>query len=314
MSLTKDLTENKALIIVGPTAVGKTAVSLRLAKALGGEIVSADSRQVYRYMDIGTAKPTAADLAEIPHHFISTQNPDEYYSAGQYGREARECIDLLQQKGLHPVVVGGSGFYIRALVDGLFAPKISDPGVKEKWRRRIKSDGKEAVFAALAKVDPITANRLHINDSQRIVRALEVYEISGRPISDYRQQEATPALFCPLFVGLELPRKVLHRRIDERVDEMIKAGLVDEVESLRQRGYGPELNALRTVGYAEVFDYLNGSISKAEMVELIKRHTRQYAKRQMTWFRRDKRIHWLSADDKLAEDIADEIIANSLFR
>ena len=308
------MTENKVLMIVGPTAVGKTAVSLRLAEAHSSEIVSADSRQVYRYMDIGTAKPTAAELAEIPHHFISTQNPDEYYSAGQYGREARQCIGLLQQKGVHPVVVGGSGFYIRALVDGLFAPKISDPGVKEKWRRRIESDGKEAVFAALAKVDPVTAGRLHINDTQRIVRALEVFEITGRPISDYRQQEAIPPRFCPLFVGLKLPREVLYHRIDERVDEMIKAGLVDEVESLKQRGYGPELNSLRTVGYAEVFDYLSGLISKEEMVELIKRHTRQYAKRQMTWFRRDERIHWLAADDKSAEEIADEIIGNPLFK
>ena len=289
------------LLLVGPTAVGKTGLSLPLAEKLAGEIVAADSRQVYRYMDIGTAKPTREEQQRIPHHFIDIRDPDQYYSAGEYGREARRCIEDLLAQGRQPVVVGGSGFYISALVDGLFAPKISDPEVKIRWRQRIDEQGLPAVFHYLQQVDPITAARLHANDAQRMVRALEVYELTGRPISDFHKGQEEPARFTPVFVGLTRPRHELCRRIEQRVDAMLAAGLVEEVKNLQERGYGPGLNALQTVGYQEVFQYLAGQIDYRRMTDLIKIHSRRYAKRQMTWFRRDSRIQWLDIEKESIE-------------
>ncbi len=301
------MSENKVLIIVGPTAVGKTEVAIRLAESTGAEIVSADSRQVYRHLDIGTAKPTLDERQRVPHHFIDIRDPDHYYSAGEYGRDARQCIAELQQRKTAPIVVGGSGFYIRALVDGLFAPRISDVAVKEKWRARIGQEGNEAVFSYLRQIDPVTAERLHPNDTQRIVRALEVYEISGQAISQFRRGNEEAATFAPVFVGLTRDRKVLYQRIERRVDRMLAAGLVEEVTELRKKGWGPELNALRTVGYQEVFGFLDGQYSYEEMVQKIKTSSRQYAKRQMTWFGKDQRIHWLEMDDKSIEDVLREI-------
>ncbi|NIA29655.1 MAG: tRNA (adenosine(37)-N6)-dimethylallyltransferase MiaA [Actinobacteria bacterium] len=298
----------KVLLIVGPTAVGKTEISLRLARSLGGEIVSADSRQVYRYMDIGTAKPAKHELEQIPHHFIDVRNPDEYYSAGEYGCEARACIKNLLSENKVPIVVGGSGFYIRALVDGLFAPGISDPQVKEKWRLRIRKEGAENVFAYLQKIDPQSAARLHPNDTQRVVRALEVYEIAGKPLSAFQEGGETPADFSIIFIGLTRKREVLYERINSRVDKMIEKGLIDEVVSLRKRGWGPELNALRTVGYKEVFDYLDSAVSMDEMIRLIRQNSRRYAKRQLTWFRRDSRIHWIDLDEHDEQKVLHNIL------
>jgi len=287
----------KVLIIVGPTAVGKTALSLSIAEVLGCEIVSADSRQVYQYMDIGTAKPTRQELSRIPHHFIDIRQPDQYYSAGEYGREARVRIAVLHEKEITPVVVGGSGFYIQALVDGLFAPKISDPEIKQRWRDKVIEQGQDAVFNYLKQVDPVSAERLHPNDTQRVVRALEVYELSGKPISAFKKGEETPADFTPVFIGLNRERGLLYKRIEQRVDLMIESGLVDEVKRLREKGWGPELNALKTVGYQEVYDYFDGNLTFEEMIEKIKITSRRYAKRQLTWFRRDRCIHWVELDN-----------------
>jgi tRNA dimethylallyltransferase len=303
------LKENsQVLLLVGPTASGKTELSILIAKALGGEIVSADSRQVYRYMDIGTAKPTREERAGIPHHFIDIRTPEQYYSAGEYGHEARHCIEQLMADSIVPIVVGGSGFYVEALVDGLFAPQVSDPGVKEQWRERIRQEGVEKVYAVLQRIDPVTARRLHPNDEQRIVRALEVFDISGVPISAFRETRRIAADFKPVFVGLLRNRKSLNERIETRVDNMIRHGLVEEVEALKNMGYSPRINALRTVGYQEVFEYLDGTVTFAEMVAGIKAHTRQYAKRQMTWFRRDPRIFWIEVIGEQGDDIASAII------
>jgi len=307
MNLTIDLNEHKALIIVGPTAVGKTELSLQLAEILNGEIVSADSRQVYKYMDIGTAKPTADDLARAPHHFIDIKTPDQYYSAGEYGREARRCVKDIISRGNTPIVVGGSGFYIQALVDGLFAPRISDPVVKERWRAKIREEGLDAVFKKLRAVDPQTAAALHPNDAQRVVRALEVWELSGKPISSFRKGEETPASFQSLFIGLNRDRQKLYRRIEGRVDAMLGSGLIDEVQRLEQLGYSSQLNALRTVGYQEVFEYLHGELQLDAVIEMIKMNTRRFAKRQLTWFRRDDRIHWFSMDEESTQSIVRKI-------
>ena len=308
MKLTNASKDKPVPIIVGATGVGKTELSLQLADKLDAEIVSADSRQVYRYLDIGTAKPTPEELAKTRHHFIDIKNPDEYYSAGEYGHQARECINRIFARGKQSIVVGGSGFYIRALVDGLFAPKVSSVKVKEQIRSRIRSEGIDAVFAYLKTVDSKSAERLHPNDVQRAVRALEVYEITGTPISDFQSGEEEPAQFKPVIIGLVQERKELYRRIELRVDKMLKDGLVDEVHHLREMGYDHELNSLRTVGYQEVFEYLDGKINYEEMIDQIKIHSRQYAKRQLTWFRRDKRIQWFDLEENVQNQVVDEIV------
>jgi tRNA dimethylallyltransferase len=295
MNWTSALNGPNVLFLVGPTAVGKTAWSLELAARTGGEIISADSRQIYRYMDIGTAKPTLSERSAVPHHFIDICNPDDYYSAGDFGREARACLASLLEQGRAPIIVGGSGFYVRALVDGLFAPSVSDLAVKEKWRQAIRDRGQTEVFAYLQSVDPQTAGRLHVNDTQRIVRALEVYELTGEPISHFRQGQEQAGDFTPLFIGLDRSRSLLYERIERRVDAMLAEGLIDEVKSLQARGWGPHLNALRTVGYEEVFRFLNGELNLQQMTDLIKQNSRNYAKRQLTWFRKDQRIIWFDA-------------------
>ncbi|MDZ7369906.1 MAG: tRNA (adenosine(37)-N6)-dimethylallyltransferase MiaA [candidate division KSB1 bacterium] len=299
---------HRVLVLVGPTAVGKTALSLIVAEQVGAEIVSADSRQVYCHMDIGTAKPTPEERRRVPHHFIDVRSPVDYYSAGEYGREARACIEKLLADGRPVMIVGGSGFYLRALIDGLFAPPLSDPQIKELWRRRIAEEGKEAVFDFLRRVDPMTAARLHCNDAQRVVRALEVYSLTGRPLSAWQKGEEEPANFPTCWIGLTRSREQLYKRIEQRVDEMIAAGLVEEAESLLQMGFSPDLNSLRTVGYQEAFAFLAGKMSREEMIRQIKLETRRYAKRQLTWFRRDDRIHWIDLDQIETEEAAQEIL------
>ncbi len=287
--------------------MGKTELSLQLAEKIKGEIVSADSRQVYRFMDIGTAKPSLEQRRRVPHHFIDIRNPDEYYSAGEYGREARTCIDHLLAAKRPPIVVGGSGFYIRALVDGLFAPSCSDPEVKAQLRARMAEEGLPALYQQLQTVDPIIAARLHANDAQRIIRALEVYQLTDKPISSFHQGDEQPAAFTPLFFGLIRPRQDLYQRIEQRVDAMLSEGLIDEVRELQKMGYSMELNALRTVGYQEVWQYLCGILKYEEMVDAIKLHSRQYAKRQLTWFRRDPRIHWFDLEQFSREEVIAKI-------
>ncbi len=292
-------------LLVGPTAVGKSAVALALAEKLGGEIVSADSRQIYRHMDIGTAKPSAAELGRICHHFIDICDPDEEYSAGTYGRAARRCIDELLARGVQPVVAGGSGFYIRALVDGLFAPKASDPAVKQKWRLRIAAEGAAAIHAELALVDPASAARLHPNDTQRVIRALEVQEITGQPISAFQSGDEEPAAFRPLFFGLTRPRESLYERIDLRIEQMFREGLLEEIRRLTAMGYGLHNNALLTVGYQEILEcpeLLEPGADLAAVTALIQQHSRQYAKRQMTWFRRDERVVWIDIEGMSEEE------------
>ncbi len=295
----------RVFFLIGPTAVGKTELSLELASRFSADIVSADSRQIYRYMDIGTAKPTPQERRQVPHHFIDIRNPDESYSAGEFGREARQCIAELLQRGRGVWVVGGSGFYLRALVSGLFAPQISDPQVKEKWRQAIREQGREAVYAYLQQVDPETHDRLHVNDTQRIVRALEVYELSGRPISSFRSGEEQPADFAPLYIGLGRSRSSLYQRIESRVDRMLESGLLEEVADLQARGWDTRLNALRTVGYEEVFSYFDGRIDYTRMVQLIKLNSRHYAKRQETWFRKIPGVIWFDLERRGIEEIAE---------
>jgi tRNA dimethylallyltransferase len=302
-----------ALILLGPTGVGKTAVSLALARLFPAEIVSADSRQVYRYMDIGTAKPPAAVRAEIPHHFIDIRDPDETYSAGEYGHEARQVIVEILARGKWPIVVGGSGLYLRALLEGFFEPKVSNREIREQLKARAREEGSAALHAELAHVDPVSAARLSPNDAHRIIRALEIYCASGKTRSELWQHQSPPADFPYRLIGLNMPRPVLYHRINQRVEKMLAEGLIDECQHLLQRGYAPELNALQSVGYQEAFQFLRSEISHAEMVELIQRHSRQYAKRQLTWFRHMKGVEWIEVHPEDSPEIFAEKIRQNLF-
>jgi tRNA dimethylallyltransferase len=306
--MTQRHSQKKVPIVVGPTGVGKTEVALKLAEILGAEIVSADSRQIYRYLDIGTDKPPRSARERIPHHFIDILDPDEEYNAGFYSRDARRIIDEIFARGRLPLVVGGSGLYIRALVDGFYDAEVRDATIKKSLLERAQREGAPRLYAELAAVDPETAARLHPNDTQRITRALEVFSITGRPFSALAKQGNVPAEFQPVFVGLVRDRAELYAQIEARVDVMLSRGLVAEVQRLQEMGYGPELNALQTVGYREVFRYLAGELSESEMVAEIKKNSRRYAKRQLTWFRRDTRIVWFDlTGEKDLSEIVDQI-------
>jgi tRNA dimethylallyltransferase len=297
-----------AIILVGPTGVGKTAVSIELGKQLPAqaEIVSADSRQIYLHMDIGTAKPTLAERAEVLHHFIDIREPYEVYSAGQFGEEARAEIWEIFFFKHWPLVVGGSGLYLRALLEGFFAPKVSNREIQEQLKQRAETEGSWKLHAELAKLDPASAAQLHPNDAHRIVRALEIYYAGGKPASVLRRYPNDPAEFIYRVIGLDMPRPALYERLNQRLEKMLAEGLVEECQNLLQMGYSPKFNALQTVGYKEVFQHLRGEISYSEMVELIKQHTRNYAKRQMTWFRKMNGVEWF---DIRAEDSPERIAA-----
>jgi tRNA dimethylallyltransferase len=287
----------RLIVVCGPTAVGKTTVGIELARALGGEIISADSMQVYRHMDIGTAKPTAAEQAAVPHHLIDVVDPDEPFDAATYAAQGRQAVAALSQRGRTPVVVGGTGLYVKALLSGLFRSEARDPVVRSRLRAEVESLGPVALYVQLERCDPQTAARLHPNDAVRILRALEVFEVTGRPISELQQEHRfahTP--FCVLKIGLSIDRPTLYERINRRVDAMAAAGLEQEVRSLLARGYGPELRAMQSIGYSHMTRFIAGSFTWEECIRTLKRDTRRFAKRQMTWFRADAEIAWSSPD------------------
>lgn len=293
------------LVLAGPTASGKTEIGIALAQALDGEIVSADARQIYRYMDIGTAKPTPEEQAAAPHHMIDVTDPDEPYSAGCYARAAAVAIQDTHSRGRLPILIGGSGFYLKALLDG-FAPI---PEIPLEIRDRLQEDARRdlaGLYRRLLKVDPEIAQGLHPHDTQRIVRALEVYQATGERLSTlHKRPRERAGLWKARWFGLNMGRATLYCRIEKRVDRMLETGLVAEVEVLRERGYGPWLNALNTFGYREVFAVLDGELDREVAVEHIKVGTRHYAKRQLTWFRRESRLTWF---DPTIQDVAAEIL------
>jgi tRNA dimethylallyltransferase len=296
------------LAIVGPTASGKTPASLLLAERLNGEIISADSRQIYKYLDIGTAKPARADRKRVKHYFIDVLEPDEEYSAGQFAKEARHVVAKILERRKLPILVGGSGLYVKSVIDGLFEGAGKDPEVRARLADQLVREGVEGLFEGLKKVDPVTAAKMTEVKPRRVIRALEVYYITGKPLSEFHAEQETKPEFTAIQVGLNWKRQELYDRINQRVDRMISDGLVDEVRSLRARGYDRRLNALNTVGYKEVFDYLDGSRSLEDTITLIKRNSRRFAKRQLTWFRADKRIQWVSMSrTKMLSEVESEI-------
>ena len=280
-------------MLVGPTASGKTTVALALARILDGEIISADSRQVYKFLDIGTAKPCPEERALVKHHFVDELTPNREFSAGGFGLRGREIIKEIFQRGKTPLVVGGSGLYVTSLVDGLFQGPGADNEFRAKLEDRVAAGDIASLIEELRKVDPVTAERADPTKPRRIIRALEVHHLTGTPISRHHETQQRIVDFTPVFFGLAWDRPALYRRVEERCDEMIKAGLLEEVEQLETLGYDSSLNALNTVGYAEAFAYRRGEISYREFVDLFKQNSRRYAKRQVTWFKRDPRIRWI---------------------
>ena len=298
----------KLLAIVGPTGSGKSQLGLILANRLDGEIISADSRQIYRFLDIGTSKPSRSDQEKIPHHFIDSLDPREEYSAGAYGREARGTIIEIAGRNKQPILVGGSGLYVKAVIDGFFDGPGKDVELRNQLETRLKEGGSSALLANLQKVDPESAATMDASKPRRIIRALEVFYITGKPLSEFHKEQSSAAPFETVEFGIQWERSRLYERIDQRVEAMLEQGLVDEVRRLKSDGYDRNLNALNSVGYKEVFDYFDGDIDYEEMIESMKRNTRRFAKRQLTWFRADRRIKWITIDDSTPlERVADRV-------
>lgn len=288
------------LAIVGPTAVGKTKLALELAREIPIEIISADSRQIYRYLNVGTAKPTKGELSIVPHHFIDIRYPDEYYNAGEFGKEGEAKVLEILDKGILPLIVGGSGLYIKSLCEVFFEENFS---IEEKLkafqiRRKLKFYSKDALYSKLLEIDPETAQLYPDKNYVRLTRALEFYYVKGFPISSYRKLYHRTPKFKTVYIGLFAPREILYQKIEQRVDWMIQTGLITEVQNILDLGYSPELNSLKTVGYKEIVDYLNKRIDLNKAISLIKQNTRRYAKRQITWFKKNPRINWFDSTDK----------------
>jgi tRNA dimethylallyltransferase len=296
MSLTAEK-KIKLLVLSGPTGSGKSELAVSVAERIGAEIVNADSMQVYRGLDIGTAKPSAEELARIPHHLLGIITPDLNFTASDFRREAAAVIADIDRRGKKVILVGGTGLYIRALLDGLVDSPDGDP----ELRLQFADLPGEELLRRLAQVDPETASRLHPNDRLRLIRALEVYSQTGRPISAFRSEHAfSGSYYNPLKMAIRVERQELYRRINLRVDRMLHDGLVAEVASQLALGYGRDLKALRSIGYKEISSFLAGEITLDEAVSLIKRDTRRYSKRQMTWFGKEKDIYWLEYPESFA--------------
>ena len=283
------------IAIVGPTAVGKTALSLRLAEALGGEIVSADSRQVYRGMDTGTAKATPEEQSRVPHHLIDVVDPDEALSLAQFQEMAYAAIEDILARGSIPFLVGGTGQYVMAVIEGWQIPRVApDEALRRDLYLQAEKEGRHALHARLQALDPVAARQIDARNLRRVVRALEVCLVTGRPISEQRGKSPPP--YRILMIGLEMPRAELYQRIDDRVDRMVEAGLEEEVRGLVVAGYGFDLPAMSGVGYGQYAPYLEGQTPLPDVVREIKRATRRFVRHQDNWFRRDDpRIHWFAA-------------------
>lgn len=301
--------KNKLIVLTGPTAVGKTALSIQLAKRIGGEIVSADSMQVYKYMDIGSAKITKEEMEEVPHHLIDVLDPDEEFHVFRFQEMAKEAIKGIYERGHLPILVGGTGFYIQALVyDIAFGEEEDHSAIRERLENTAREKGSAYLYEYLEKVDPDSAKIIHPNNQKRIIRALEFYELNGTPISEHNKRERqkeSPYDFC--YFVLNDDRKLIYQKIDQRVDEMLAKGLVEEVRALKEMGFQKDMVSMQGLGYKEILSYLDGECTLDEAVYLIKRDTRHFAKRQLTWFKRERDVIWI---DKKAFEYDNNKILN----
>lgn len=287
------------IILTGPTAVGKTKASINLAKAIGGEIISADSMQVYRHMDIGSAKITPEEMQGVKHHLIDVLEPDEEFHVVKFQRLAKKAMEEIYAKGKIPIVVGGTGFYIQALLYDIdFTENNEDTAYRRELEHIADTKGAEYLHEMLKAVDEKSAQNIHANNVKRVIRALEFFKQTGQKISEHNEKERekeSPYQFC--YFVLNDIREHLYKRIELRIDEMLKEGLVAEVEMLKEKGYTREMTSMQGLGYKEILDYLNGVFSLEEAVYILKRDTRHFAKRQITWFKREKDVIWINKDE-----------------
>lgn len=286
------------IVILGPTASGKTAVSIELAKTINGEIISADSMQVYKHMNIGTAKPTDDEMQGIQHYLINEVDPCEEFSVVKYQQLALTYIEEILNKEKTPIIAGGTGLYINSVVDNIdFSETVSDWSLREQLNKEAEEKGNDYLYEKLKSVDPIAAKSIHKNNVKRVIRALEVYEQTKTPFSEHKKNSRNkPPIYNFKIFGLTMDREKLYKRIDERVDKMFELGLINEVEHLIKMGYGDCKIAMQGIGYKEILKYLKKDITLDEAIYIIKRDTRHYAKRQLTWFRRVENINWIDVD------------------
>ncbi|MEK6670664.1 MAG: tRNA (adenosine(37)-N6)-dimethylallyltransferase MiaA [Nitrospirota bacterium] len=302
-SATRRLSETQVLakpvvVIVGPTAVGKSRIAVEVAKAFETEVLTADSRQVYRGMDVGTDKPASEERQAVPHRLIDLVDPDESFNAGLYRCQAIDEIERLYRDCRLPLVVGGTGLYVRTLLKGLCDAPQADPIVREALRQEAEDQGSDRLYARLVDVDPVIAARLHPRDESKVIRALEVYQLSGRRMSEFQQEHGfAERPFATLMIGLNRDRDMLYRRIEGRIDWQLAHGLIEETKRLLAQGYQRDSAAMKGLGYRQVAEHLAGEYDASEMVRRFKRDTRHFSKRQMTWFRKEPGIQWLMIEE-----------------
>lgn len=298
------------VVITGPTAAGKTGLSVKLAKKINGEIISADSMQVYTGMDIGTAKITKEEMCGIPHHMIDILDPAEEFNVALFKKYAGSYIDEITARGHIPIIVGGTGFYIRpVLYDTEFTSCDTDYELRQKLFDYAKENGNDALFAKLLEIDPVSAETIHANNVKRVVRAIEYHTLTGERISEHNARErmkSSPYDFAYFVINMD--RKELYERIDRRVDTMIDDGLVDEVKELTKKGLTKDMVSMKGLGYKEIIEYFEGALTLDESINLIKKETRHFAKRQLTWFRSEKDVIWLDKSKKDDDILIDEIL------
>jgi tRNA dimethylallyltransferase len=288
----------KLIFVTGPTAVGKSGLGHQLAREMGGEILNADSMQVYRYLDIGTAKPTRSEQKEVPHHLIDLVDPDQPFDASEFRIRSRPIIESLHARHIPIFVIGGTGLYLRVLQKGIFICPKSNPEIRKRWLHAASERDPEFLWKTVKKIDPQAAARIHPRDTFRLIRALEVLELTGHPISELQQWSLKGEYdFDILWIGLSVEREVLYRRIDLRTEEMIAQGFLSEVKGLLQKGYSPELKPMQSIGYRHLIRVINGDLGLTEAVSLIKRDTRRFAKRQITWLGKEDNLNWFSPKD-----------------
>lgn len=300
------------VVLTGPTAVGKTAISIEFAQKVQGEIISADSMQVYRGMDIGSAKIKKEEMGGVPHHLLDILEPEEPFNVMLFQQYAKKAIEEIYGRGHIPILTGGTGFYIQSVLYDIAFTEETDTSVRKKLEREAEKKGAEYLHEKLAKVDPATADNIHANNVKRVIRALEFFELNGYPLSEHneteRQKEST---YLFRYYVLNEPREILYKRIEERVDRMLEEGLVAEVETLKERGYTRDMVSMQGLGYKEILDYLSGLCTLEEAVGTIKKETRHFAKRQLTWFRREREVTWVEKGSfKDAQELLAFLIAD----
>lgn len=300
----------KVISIVGPTAVGKTKLSIEVAKKYNGEIISGDSMQVYRGMDIGTAKIKPEEMQHIPHHMIDIKNPDEDFSVADFQYYVQKYIKEITSRGRVPIIVGGSGLYIQSVLnDYHFSEEKRDEELTNKLEEEMKQNGIEPLYQRLIEIDPVQAEKIHPNNYRRVIRALEVFEKTGLTMTEYQQQQSGDSPYNSILIGLEMERELLYDRINKRIDKMIQEGLLYEVKTLLDNGY-ENYQSMKAIGYKELIPYLKGDSSLEESIELLKRNSRRYAKRQYTWFKNKMDVNWYTITPQNINDKFQEILVD----